>query len=133
MAEQVTVEYEVSRATVYYPDGETEKIKFVEGHEGNNLFRAFELDEDGWTASYSKWSEEPRLHYSTDPASEKLFTIDNFRKIEMDWIDEKVAVAEVEVYAERTGLFGVERKVDPEEPDVTIYEKHEWEAINDDE
>lgn len=131
MTEEITKEVTATYATVHYPDGKTEDIEYVEMERYGGCVEIRDIDPDGWRAKRLSHSDDVHLKYQTDPESEQIFSLSNIRKIETNWVEELVAVAEVEVTSASTGFFSSTLTVEPEYPDVTIYQKPEWEAMQD--
>lgn len=131
MTEEITNELRATYATVHYPDGETEDIEYAEMERYNGTVVIRDIDPDGWRAKRSSYSDNVYLNSRMDPESEQVFSLSNIRKIETNWVEELVAVAEVEVTSASTGFFSSTLTVEPEYPDVTIYQKDEWEAMQD--
>jgi len=131
---EVTREFSIKHATVTYPDGSTENVEYAEMEDhGGETVRLFHATPETWR-TYLTADDEPRLRRTRHTRHKTTLSTYNFEKVEVDWQEELVAVAEVSIESETIskGLFGwrsYEDKSVSLDGDVTFYERAEWEAM----
>lgn len=133
MEQQITKDFTVVHARVHYPDGTGENIEYVDGFVHDGVFETYDIEKDDWSASVKPYSGEAYLHYNAGPDNRIIYPNENYKKIEAKWVEELTAVATVEIEVERRGLLRKKwYSLVDEEPDVTIWQRYEWETAQED-
>lgn len=132
---QLTKEYTVSSVRIVYPDGTEESVEFTKIRWHDDVVRIYDHGRDNYYfnyPSYYSWDEcdslRPDLciHY----AEPRIFSKNNIREIDYQYEHEYVAVCEIDVEVTYDGDDEVlVEPVDlPDQPNVTVWAKAEWEA-----
>lgn len=134
MGTQVTYDYTEKDATITYPDGSTESIRYIDKYYEHGGIAFYDAPEDSWEAYYSTVNEEPEIQYTHSPDGCTIISPDNYQKIEVDWTMDLTAVADVIVEEEsrESRLFRSDKvehsaRID----DIEVWEALEWEVHND--
>jgi len=128
-----TNKFSIVHATVTYPDGREENIEYWAIDECSSTIRVFEYSDDIWSA-IATTDGNVYLDPVRIAESRTTYSTHNIEKIEANWAEELVAVADVSVEEQtNASIFGLSSDTDyvlPEdhELDVEIYMLDEWET-----
>lgn len=129
----LTKYYTLYVATVTYPDGDTEHIKYTKCNYGSDIIKIFNHESDDYYA-YRKtpfaYGGSPNLRLRIDHGKARRFSVSNIRDIDIKREEKMVAVAEVEATVTYKGdeQVDIRLKSGEDTPDVEIWHKSEWEA-----
>lgn len=126
--ETVTQNFTITRSTVHYADGDKESFNWVLSEPRNDTIVYYKEYEDEASVYQYSFNDEVNISLSEDWDEQVKISEHNFKKIEKNWVDEMVAVAEVEVEVTDRLLREPNRELLDDEVEVEVWERPEWEA-----
>ena len=136
ITETVTDHFRVQHATIKWEDKPDENVEFIQERDHGQTIRLYDLDEDSWRVGLGYDDERAYLnHYDAPIENMRIISTDSIEEIEVNWVEQLVAVAEVEIEVTRERALirtKESREMLTDEPDVTIWMRSEWEAASED-
>lgn len=128
--ETVTDYFSIRHATIKWEDSPNENVEFLELQNWGETIRLHNINEESWRVTLNRNDEAilRRNHMPDDGM--RVISVDSIDEIEVNWVEDLVAVAtvDVEVRRERGWIrTKEERRILTDEPDVTVWDRDSWE------
>lgn len=130
MTIQLTNEFSITRLTVHLASGESESLDVINWYEQDGMLKLFHQHEDIWRI-IELWGGGYKLKISNMQTHSTSFVQRHVEKVETNWTNEYVAVADVPAVEETEGRIFRKTVEVPDtdyDPEPDIWEKVEWEA-----